>query len=118
MISGYGIRGKATDAGFTDYNHLRIVNICEPRISHNRKNRHCKKARKNDPNLFDPFLQELIKTQQENPSKTEALIASKSRKFLSGFLVSPWPPGCVPNSGIYLRHMLTTPGRSNPLKRI
>ena len=113
MISGYGIRGKATDAGFGDYNHLRIVNICEPRLCHNRKNRHRKKARKNDPNLFDPFLEELIKTQQENPTKTEALIASKSRKFLSCFLVSP----LASRLHTKLRYLLEAHRRSNPLKR-
>ena len=89
IIAGYGIRGKAKDAAFGNYNHLRIVNLCEPRNCRHRKNRHRKKACKQNPNLFDPFLQELNNTLQEYPNELEALIASKPRKFLSCFLTSP-----------------------------
>ena len=93
MINGLGIRGKATDAGFTDYNHFRISNLCDqkPPRNHRRKNRHRKKKRGNFSNtLFESFANTLNDTYENNPSKLENLIFLKSRTFLTRFFISPY----------------------------
>ena len=93
MITGYGMRGKATDTGFSDYNHFRIVNLCDkkPPRNHNRKNRHRKKRRGNFSNIsYETFLNELRNTEGETPFKVEAMIFTKPRAFLTRFLTSPY----------------------------
>ena len=91
MISAFGVRGKATDAGFKDYNHLRIVNLCDtkPPKNQNRKNRHRKKKRGNlTDDHFKIFHQTLTETFSTHPENTEKIITAKSRKFLTRFLTS------------------------------
>ena len=89
MIAGFGIRGKATDTGFSDYNHLRITNLCDQKSTRRHRNRHRKKNR-NGPSAaqLERFFQELDLTYLSQPHKLETLISSKSRKFLTKFLAS------------------------------
>ena len=90
MIAGFGIQGQATDAGFDDYNHLRIANICEaPPDCSKRRNRHRLKKRGDcTDEQFQLFSQKLTETYLNNPLKIETLITSKSRKFLTRFITS------------------------------
>ena len=90
MISGFGIRGKATDPGFVDYNHLRIANLCDQAPTRSRNNRHrCKRRKAPSTGDFDTFFSALSAINQSDSSKLESLIMSKSRKFLTRFLTSP-----------------------------
>ena len=90
MISGFGIRGKATDPGFVDFNHLRIANLCDQAPTRSRNNRHRRKNRK-APSTgdFEAFFSSLSDINLSNPLGLESFIQTKSRKFLTRFLTSP-----------------------------
>ena len=105
MIAGYGIRGKATDVGFRDFNYLRISNICEKKPTRSHKNRHRKKKRK-APTIdhFRQFLDDLNSKFDSQPRNIEAFILSKPRKYLERFLLSTLANQLRPK----LRHLLVT----------
>ena len=102
MIAGFGIRGKATDAGFSDYNHLRIANLCDQKSTRRHRNRHRKKNHKGPSDTqLNTFSQEILTSQ---PHKVETLIFSKSRKFLKKFISSTY----FNHLNTKLRYLLST----------